>query len=78
MEHLRGEPSVETTQMRTGIRHLDEPEIRVGAFVLKPSYAHEPDRVWIERADGPWTGEGGDFNTAQLEKVLSAFYDEHF
>lgn len=47
-------------------------EFHVGTFTLRPG--RTPGRIWIERE----SGEGGDFDPAELEKVIAAFYDEHF
>jgi len=55
-----------------------QPELRVGSLILRPSYANEPDKVWIERAEGPSAGEGGDFVAAEVEALLQAYYAEHF
>ena len=52
--------------------------LRIGTLILRPSYGGEPDRVWIEQAEGPSAGEGGDFPTEQVEAVLQAYYAEHF
>lgn len=47
-------------------------ELQVGTFTLRPGV--EPGRIWIECE----SGEGGDFDPAKLEKVIAAFYKEHF
>lgn len=52
--------------------------LRIGSLILRPSYGGEPDKVWIEQAEGPSAGEGGDFPTEQVEAVLQAYYAEHF
>jgi hypothetical protein len=46
--------------------------IEVGDFYLTAGYA--PGRVWIMRKDG----EGGDFDTKKLEKIISKFYNANF
>jgi hypothetical protein len=57
---------------------ISDPVFAIGSLVLRPSYGHEPHRVWIERASGPYAGEGADFPVDQVEAVLQAYYDEHF
>lgn len=54
---------------------ISDPVFAIGSLVLRPSYGHEPDRVWLEQAA---TGEGADFPVDQVEAVLQAYYDEHF
>lgn len=34
----------------------------------------EKDRTWIEN----YEGEGGDFPTADIEKLLKDYFDKHF
>ena len=46
---------------------------RVGEYTLYDGYGGA-DKVSIERGDG----EGGDFPSAALEKVIAEFYKEHF
>lgn len=46
------------------------PELRVGDFVLRPA----ANGIWIGRTDG----EGGEFATEHVERVIAQFYREQF
>ncbi len=54
--------------------------IRIGNFLLEPSYGQDPDKVGIYRcrSNGSLDGEGGDFDAIQLEQLISQFYKENF
>lgn len=54
--------------------------IRIGGFILEESYGGESGKVGIYRCkvDGTLDGEGGDFDAAQLEHLISQFYKENF
>lgn len=45
-------------------------ELQVGDFVMRAS----PNGIWIGRADG----EGGEFATEHVERVIAQFYREQF
>lgn len=45
-------------------------ELRVGDFVMRTS----PNGIWIGRTDG----EGGEFATEHVERVIAQFYREQF
>lgn len=47
--------------------------IRIGGLRLRPSFTG-PEKIWIEKPDG----EGGDFDTVEVEKLLRQFYDANF
>ena len=49
-------------------------EIIIGKYYIAP-FEDEPDKVWIGLVDD---GEGGMFDASLLEKVIEAFYSEHF
>lgn len=66
------------TLTRTPDGGVLRPYLRVGSLILRPSYADEPDKIWIEQAEGPRAGEGGEFPLEQVEAVLQAYYAEHF
>ena len=47
-------------------------EIQVGHYSLSPG--HRPNQTWIEHE----SGEGGDFDTADIETVIAMFYAKNF
>ena len=51
------------------ISAMPPPELRVGVFVLRPS----PNGIWIGR-----DGEGGEFATEHVERVIAQYYREQF
>lgn len=53
----------------------EDEHLRIGRFLIGPSYANEPDKVGIYLADH---GEGGDFSVAALEAVIAEFYKDNF
>lgn len=50
-----------------------QPGFRIGVFSLRDGYGGA-GKVWVERGDG----EGADFDAADIEKLIAAFYKEHF
>lgn len=54
--------------------------LRIGEFTLSrmPEGGYACGRIWIQHSGGPFDGEGGAFNEADLEAVIRAFYVEHF
>lgn len=46
--------------------------IEVGRMLIGSGI--EKDRTWIEN----YEGEGGDFPTADIEKLLKDYFDKHF
>ena len=49
-----------------------QPGFRIGRFTLRDGYSGS-DSVWIDTC-----GEGGDFNAAELEKLIADFYQANF
>lgn len=54
---------------------MDIGEMRIGVFVIGPSYANEHDKIGIFNHE---TGEGSDFDRDEFEKVVMKFYRENF
>lgn len=52
------------------------PEIRLKTLAIRKGMA--PDRVWLERINGDSDGEGGDFDSVDVDALLSDFYDDNF
>lgn len=50
----------------------DEATFQVGTLTLKPGY--NPGTTWIVQRGG----EGGEFQTDEIEAVLQAYYKERF
>lgn len=57
------------TFARAALSAMPPPELRIGAFVLRPS----PNGIWIGR-----DGEGGEFATEHVERVIAQYYREQF
>lgn len=53
------------------------PRVIIGAWAISPSRSDSAG-VWIERAFGDCAGEGGDFDAAEFERVIAAFYEQNF
>ena len=49
---------------------MPQRELRIGDFILR----HSPNGIWIGRTDG----EGGEFATEHVERVIAQFYRENF
>ena len=55
---------------RAALSALPERELRIGDFILR----HSPNGIWIGRRGG----EGGEFGTEHVERVIAQFYREQF
>lgn len=51
-------------------------EIVLKTLLIRPGMAS--GSVWLERINVREAGEGGDFDIAAVDALLSAFYDENF
>ena len=49
--------------------------IQVGDLFIAPGLVPNSGSVWIGKVD---SGEGGEFKTKELAKVLQKFFDENF
>ena len=49
--------------------------VRIGGFVIEQPYGDEPGKIGIYRYKD---GEGGNFDAAELEAWIAAFYEENF
>jgi hypothetical protein len=58
------------------IGHPTADEIILKTLLIRPGMA--PGSVWLERINVREAGEGGDFDIAAIDALLSAFYDENF
>ena len=54
----------------------DPPTVLIGKFFLAPGIGE--GKVWIGKARGPDSGEGGDFSIEALEELIAKFYAENF
>lgn len=54
---------------RAALSAMHPPELRIGGFVLRPAL----NGIWIGR-----DGEGGEFATEHVERVIAQFYRENF
>ena len=55
---------------RAALTAHPERELRIGDFILR----HRPNGIWIGRRGG----EGGEFATEHVERVIAQFYRENF
>lgn len=54
---------------RAALSAMHPPELRIGGFVLRSA----PNGIWIGR-----DGEGGEFATEHVERVIAQYYREQF
>ena len=47
-------------------------------LTLRVMPSETPGKVWITKTCGENAGEGGEFDVAELERVIAKFYEEHF
>lgn len=65
---------METASRKVGM-YGETPSVKVGEFTLSRMNSDEDcESIWIEHE----SGEGGEFQENQLEKVIAEFYDKHF
>ena len=54
--------------------YADRRGVWVGDVKITPPYSNDPTKIGLYRP----SGEGGDFDLAELNAVLRKFYEEHF
>ena len=67
---LRRAQDFARTAITAYLSALPQRELRIGDFILR----HSPNGIWIGRTDG----EGGEFATEHVERVIAQFYRENF
>ena len=49
----------------------------IGNFFVTPCEP-KPSKVYLQRKDGPYAGEGGEFDMAELARAIEDFYNKNF
>lgn len=65
---------IEDEALNNSIQPTSIGKIVIGDFTITDAYSESPKRVGIYRT----SGEGGDFNKADLEKIIGRFYNKYF